>query len=80
MKPEEIAQWVIDNRYPKSEYEKIGDAEMYYSLIEKINQVLPQADVSGSVCDCNHQTTCSIDGVPNCCAKCMKPKRKQTDH
>ena len=36
---EEIAQWVIDNRYPKSEYEKISDSEMYNLLIEKISNL-----------------------------------------
>jgi hypothetical protein len=25
-----IAQWVIDNRYPKSENEKVSDVEMYH--------------------------------------------------
>ena len=29
---QEIAQWVIDNRYPKSEHEKVSDMEMYYKL------------------------------------------------
>ena len=39
MTPEEIAQWVIDNRYPKSENDKVSDSEMYYDLINKINQI-----------------------------------------
>ena len=26
----EIAQWVIDNRYSKSENEKVSDVEMYH--------------------------------------------------
>ena len=39
---EEIAQWVIDNRYPKSENDKVSDFEMYQTLIEAINQVLRQ--------------------------------------
>jgi uncharacterized protein YmfQ (DUF2313 family) len=43
---EEIAQWVIDNRYPKSENDKVSDFEMYQTLIEAMNQVLRQQPVS----------------------------------
>ena len=39
MKAEEIAQWVIDNRYPKSEQEKVSDFEMYHFIITSINSV-----------------------------------------
>jgi len=35
---EEIAQWAIDNRYPKSEFEKVSDAEMYHTIIEKVSK------------------------------------------
>ena len=35
----EIAQWVIDNRYPKSENEKVSDVEMYYELVESIEKL-----------------------------------------
>jgi hypothetical protein len=38
MKPEEIAQWVIDNRYPKGEYDKVTDSEMFYQLVDMIKQ------------------------------------------
>lgn len=31
-----IAQWVIDNRYPKSELDKISDFELYTELSDKI--------------------------------------------
>ena len=44
---QEIAQWVIDNRYPKSENDKVSDFEMYHTLIEAMNQVLRQPLVSG---------------------------------
>lgn len=47
---EEIAQWVISNRYPKSENDKVSDAEMYHTLIEAMNQVLRQPPVSSLVC------------------------------
>ena len=39
---EEIAQYVIDNRYPKSENDKVSDFEMYQTLIEAMNKVLRQ--------------------------------------
>jgi uncharacterized paraquat-inducible protein A len=31
---QEIAQWVIDNRYSKSEKEKISDLEMYNTIVD----------------------------------------------
>lgn len=40
MTAEEIAQWVIDNRYPKSEDDKISDHELYYELVEKIKDLI----------------------------------------
>lgn len=36
MTPENIAQWVIDNRYPKSEQEKVSDHEMYHFILSEI--------------------------------------------
>lgn len=36
---EEIAQWVIDNRYPKSENNKVSDAEMYQFLIDSMTDI-----------------------------------------
>jgi len=39
---EEIAQWVINNRYPKSENNKVSDFEMYNELVKLIaNQSKP---------------------------------------
>ncbi len=35
-----IAQWVIDNRYPKSENDKISDFEMFTSICEKIQDLI----------------------------------------
>lgn len=35
----EIAQYVIDNRYPKSENEKVSDVEMYHELVESIEKL-----------------------------------------
>jgi len=34
-KAEELAQWVIDNRYPKSELDKTSDLEMYHYIVDK---------------------------------------------
>jgi hypothetical protein len=36
---EQIAQWVIDNRYAKSENDKVSDFEMFHLLVEKIKVV-----------------------------------------
>lgn len=46
---EEIAQWVIDNRYPKSEKEKISDHEMYHMIVDSIKPVnVDLADIGTS--------------------------------
>jgi len=37
---QEIAQWVIDNRYPKSEKEKVSDLEMFYYLVDEITKLI----------------------------------------
>ena len=34
---EEVAQWVIDNRYAKSELEKVSDFEIYHKIIDGYN-------------------------------------------
>ena len=31
---QELAQWVIDNRWPKSEKEKTSDLEMYHTIVD----------------------------------------------
>lgn len=35
---EEISQWVINNRYAKSEFEKVSDFEMFHELTEQIKE------------------------------------------
>ena len=40
---EEIAQWVIDNRYAKSENNKIDDRELYDTLVNEIKSHRYQA-------------------------------------
>jgi hypothetical protein len=42
--PEQIAQWVISNRYPKSEQDKVSDHEMYHFILENINVLLEPVD------------------------------------
>jgi uncharacterized protein YmfQ (DUF2313 family) len=44
MNAEQIAQWVIDNRYPKSEKEKLSDFELYHGLIDRIKDYQHHAD------------------------------------
>jgi len=63
---QEIAQWVINNRYPKSENDKVSDAEMYHTLIEAMNQVLRQPPVSCSLCG-----YCKDDRTAVCCQTCL---------
>lgn len=43
--PEEIAQWVIDNRYPKSENDKVSDFEMYQTLVDDIKNIVNHIEV-----------------------------------
>lgn len=53
MKTEEIAQWVIDNRFPKNENDKISDSEMYHFLVDNIEKL----------CEKNDKKSCHNDGV-----------------
>ena len=75
---QEIAQWVIDNRYPKSENDKVSDTEMYHTLIEAMNQVLRQPPVSGSVCCGAELIQFKTYGYDEC-SECGKTYRQQTD-
>lgn len=36
---QELTQWVIDNRYPKSAKEKTSDLEMYYTIVDTFTQL-----------------------------------------
>ena len=48
---EKIAQWVIHNRYPKSEKEKLTDREMYYAIVKMIEKLCnTQTDKPACVC------------------------------
>ena len=39
---EEIAQYVIDNRFSKSENDKVTDSELYHFLVDSIEQFKPK--------------------------------------
>lgn len=46
MKSEEIAQWVIDNRYPKNDLNKVSDQVMYTTIVKYINDLIgPEIDL-----------------------------------
>jgi hypothetical protein len=36
---QELAQWVIDNRYPKSQNDKISDFEMYHTIVDSLTNL-----------------------------------------
>jgi len=38
--PEQIAQWVINHRYAKSEKEKVSDSEMYHKIVKSIKLLI----------------------------------------
>lgn len=54
--PEEIAQWVINNRYPQNEKQKVSDAEMYHTLVESIANLcnLPVVSINEADSDCDY--------------------------
>jgi len=70
---EEISQWVIDNRYPKSKNDKVSDFEMYQTLIEAMNQVLHQPLVIGLVCTCTKFRETPMINGKHICSICNKP-------
>lgn len=50
-----IAQWVIDNRYPKSEFNKVSDMEMYHEIVGMIDKLINKNSVIPNVvsfCKC----------------------------
>jgi hypothetical protein len=42
---EKIAQWVIDNRYAKSELNKVSDFEMYHHIIKWMKEQILQPNL-----------------------------------
>ena len=51
MTKELIAQWVIDNRYGKSENDKVSDSEMYHKLVDEIESLIQNHGDIGDVSD-----------------------------
>lgn len=49
-----IAQWVIDNRYPKSEFNKVSDMEMYHEIVGMIEKLINKTN---DIPDVSHSTT-----------------------
>ena len=55
---EKIAQWVIDNRYAKSELNKVSDFEMYHHIIKLIKeQILKQTNVGNDGFEFDNSST-----------------------
>lgn len=68
---EQIAQWVIDNRYPKSENNKVSDSEMYYTLVESIAKLCTIPRVIKSVCLLKYDTKeCERYNTVKTCKHC----------
>ena len=42
---QELAQWVIDNRYPKSENEKTSDVEMYNTIFDTFQNLNQKSEL-----------------------------------
>lgn len=67
MTPKEIAQWVIDNRYPEND--KIPDHELYHELINKIESITVE-DIEEPNCgNCKH---CEVSKYIEPCHTCMR--------
>ncbi len=37
---EQLAQWVVDKRYPNSEFDKVSDKEIYDTIVETIEAIV----------------------------------------
>lgn len=72
--PEEIAQWVINNRYQQNEKQKISDAEMYHTLVESIANLCNLPVVSDSALIDTPLTYC-----PKCKSTDIRQYTKGTD-
>lgn len=42
MKAEEIAQYIVDNRHSKSEFEKVSDSELYHFIVDSVKELEQQ--------------------------------------
>ena len=55
----ELAQWVIDNRYPKNENEKVSDFEMYNFIVDSVKALNYNQRQVSNVLNCE---TCFFRG------------------
>jgi len=62
----EIAQWVIDNRYPKGENDKVSDFEMYHELLKKIEELFN----APPIIDCSNCIHINVSKHVNPCYSC----------
>lgn len=65
-----IAQWVIDNRYPKSEFEKISDMEMYHEIVAMIEKLINKNSVIPDVVKPLQDKFCTVCNLPTDGEKC----------
>lgn len=66
--PKEIARWVIDNRWPKNENEKISDVEMYHTIVDSIQKLRQGGEFKIKKCyTCEHEfKTCDQEPCCSC--------------
>lgn len=64
---EELAQWVIDNRYTKNSKEKISDFEMFNTIVEKSKELLSKPNIEPCEGDCDWVNLANKTSV---CSKC----------
>jgi hypothetical protein len=63
---EEIAQWIIDNRYPKSENDKVSDFVMYHCIVDDINKntkpLIEEIEQQKMQCSVYHNDILNLEG------------------
>ena len=64
---EELAQWVIDNRFTKSENKKVSDFEMFTIVVEKIKELQAKGEAEAELCK-----TCDWLELANKTSVCKK--------
>ena len=71
MTKELIAQWVIDNRYGKSENDKVSDSEMYHKLVDEIESLIQNHGVIETLLEkyIDHVSQCEGISFVNKCNK-----------
>lgn len=68
----ELAQWVIDNRYPRGENDKVSDHEMYTTITESVNKmVFAQMDKLFSMISSDER----MEILSNYCKHCLQDEK-----